>query len=123
MNKTAIVVVLVAVVVAGYFVASRYSSPAQGVSEPQTKTFNLVVKGEKLVSGPSVLNVNQNDTVTINVVDDADEEVHLHGYNLHMDLKNGVPGSLKFVASSSGRFPYELELTSTEIGELDVQPQ
>ena len=123
MNKGYIaVVVLVAIV--GLFAAFKYTSPSEAqTSQPQAKTFDLVVQNRKLISGPSVLQVNQNDSVNINITVDEDEELHLHGYNLHVDLERGKPGSLSFVASSSGRFPYELEHSSTDIGALEVQPQ
>jgi hypothetical protein len=87
------------------------------------KTFDLVVQNKKLISGSKVLSVQQNDNVTIHITADQDEELHLHGYDLHVDLKKGKPGTLSFVASSSGRFPYELEHSSTVIGALEVQPQ
>ena len=93
-----------------------------GTATSTTKVFNLVVQNRTLVSGPSTLGVTQNDNVTINITVDENEELHLHGYNLHVDLEKGKPGSLSFVASTSGRFPYELEHSSTEIGALEVQP-
>jgi len=65
----------------------------------------------------------QGDNVTINITVDEDEELHLHGYDVHTDLQKGIPGSLSLVASSSGRFPFELEHSSTELGALEVQPQ
>jgi hypothetical protein len=124
MNKISLGVIAV-VAILGLFVAFKYTSPAQESTNamPQTKTFDLVVQNRKLVSGPSTLSVNQDDNVTINITVDEDEELHLHGYNLHVDLEKGKPGSLSFVASTSGRFPYELEHSSTEIGALEVQPK
>jgi hypothetical protein len=126
MNKIYLAIVAIVAVV-GFFVAFKYTSSAssntQQLDQPQAKTFDLVVQKRKLVAGPSALSVTQNDNVTIKITVDEDEELHLHGYNLHIDLQKGEPGELSFVASSSGRFPYELEHSSTEIGALEVQPQ
>jgi len=127
MNKSYVaLVVLVALV--GLFAAVRYTVPAQSSaslegSQSPAKTFDLVIQNRKLISGPQVMKANQDDAVTINITVDEDEELHLHGYNLHVDLEKGKPGSLSFIASSSGRFPYELEHSSTEIGALEVQPK
>jgi len=127
MNKAYITLVALVALV-GLFVAFKYTTPAHSASlaaetAPQTKTFDLAVQNRKLVSGPSTLQVNQGDNVTINITVDEDEELHLHGYNLHIDLQKGIPSSLTFTATSSGNFPYELEHSSTEIGALQVQPR
>jgi hypothetical protein len=127
MKNTHIGIVL-AVLVVGLFVVFKFTPAAQffPTSRPvpsENKTFTLIVQNRKLVSGPEILSANQGDSVTIHITVDEDEELHLHGYNLHVDLKKGIPGSLSFVASSSGRFPYELEHSSTEIGALEVQPR
>jgi hypothetical protein len=87
------------------------------------KTFTLVVQNRKLIVGPHTLNVAQNDTVTIIITADEDEELHVHGYDLHIDLKKNTKASLSFVASSSGRFPFELERSKTDLGALEVQPK
>lgn len=91
-------------------------------SAPEVKEFALKVENNKLVSGPETLNVRQGDTVVIKITADADEELHLHGYDRSVDLTPGVEESLTFVADVSGRFPYELEHSKTEIGSLQVQP-
>lgn len=114
------------VLVAGFFVLKSMDSSAPGAATSQTaiqpKVFDLVVQGRKLVSGPSTLSVKQGDSVVINITVDEDEELHLHGYDIHTDLEKGRQGSLSFVANTAGHFSYELEHSSTEIGALEVQP-
>ena len=105
------------------------SSPASTESttsaQPSSmiKTFDLVVKGKKLVSGPDTLTVTEGDEVLINITSDEDEEFHLHGYDKSVDLQASSSAQLKFSANLTGRFPYELEKSKTAIGVLEVQPK
>lgn len=98
------------------------SSPA-ATSSAQTKTFELVVKSRKLVSGPDTITVTQGDNVTIRITSNEEEELHLHGYDKSVDLQKDVPADLTFTADITGRFVYELEKSKTEIGALEVQPK
>ncbi len=88
-----------------------------------TKTFELEVKNRKLVSGSDSLQVNQGDNVTIKITVDEDDELHLHGYDKSVDLTANQPDELNFVANVTGRFPYELEHSKTELGALEVLPK
>ncbi len=97
--------------------ASASANPEMG------KVFELVIKDNKLTSGPEIIQVNEGDEVTIRITSDADEEFHVHGYDESVKLKANVPAELKFKAKVSGRFPYELEESKTDIGALEVQPQ
>lgn len=107
-------------------IAPQPSPSTQSTSSAQmsnVKTFDLVVKSEKLVSGPETIKVTEGDIVTINITCDCDEELHLHGYDKAVDLTANQPASLTFTTNLTGRFPYELEHSSTEIGALEVQPK
>jgi hypothetical protein len=57
------------------------------------------------------------------VTNDADEELHVHAYDNSVELKAGEPGEITFIASASGRFPFELERSKTDIGAISVMPQ
>lgn len=99
------------------------TSASQSADQASTKIFELKVANNKLISGPETLTVNQGDTVIIRITADVNGELHLHGYNIPVDFKKDTPTDLKVVANIAGRFPYELEDTSTEIGTLQVQPR
>lgn len=90
---------------------------------PQARVFDLVVEQGRLVSGPAVVALRQGDQIVLSVSSDQDDELHLHGYDLSLSLKAGVPGSLRFTADKSGRFEYELHHAHMELGALEVQPQ
>jgi hypothetical protein len=90
--------------------------------QEQKNTFELVIKSKKIVSGPTTITVNQGDDVTIKITSDEDEEFHVHAYDNFVKLEPNKEASLTFNARFSGRFPFELELSKTELGALEVQP-
>lgn len=123
MNRFVFFVVLAVMAGGLFYVYKTLVFDAETPASASTpKVFSLVVEKRRLVSGPYALEVRQGDQVTINITVDEPEELHLHGYDLHADLEKGKQGSLSFTASASGRFPYELENSKTEIGALEVQP-
>ncbi len=101
-------------------ISTESTSSAQNAN---VKTFDLVVQNKKLVSGPDALKVTEGDQVTIKITNDEPEELHLHGYDKSVDLEASKAASLTFTANLTGRFPYELEHSKTEIGALEVTPK
>src|SRR5688572_13533296 len=121
MNRTAAIFALVGLaLLAGLFVVFRPDAPApppavtppvQQAAPPVTparKVFELVVTGGRLTSGPEVIQVQHGDAVTLRVTADRADELHLHGYDLHVQLAPGLPSMLAFTADRSGRFAFEL---------------
>lgn len=143
--NTVIFIVLGALVLGGLFVVFKpKTSPSitqsnqQDINTNQNKSvvkdsvtqqsplpniFELVIQGKKLVSGPATIKVNQGDEVTINISSDEAEVIHFHGYNQSLKLEPNTKATLSFTANLSGRFPFELENSNTEIGALEVQPK
>jgi len=101
------------------------ASPAATTAAPTPAptTFDLVIKRGRLVEGPTVIQVHQGDDVTIRLLSDAADELHLHGYDLHIKTKPGQTVSLQFTAAKTGRFGYELHHAKAELGALEVYPQ
>ncbi len=97
------------------------TSPTQNIS--QAKEFNLVIQNKKIVSGAETLQVHEGDQITINVLSDEADELHIHGYDKSVDLEASISAQLTFTANLTGRFPYELEKSKTDIGALEVQPK
>ena len=85
--------------------------------------YELVIQGKKLVSGPATIKVTQGDEVTIKITSDESEEFHVHAYDNSVELEPNKEATLTFTAKLSGRFPFELENSKTEIGALEVQPK
>lgn len=66
--------------------------------------------------------VSKGDEVRLVVRADAEEEVHVHGYNEFADVAPGEPAELEFVADIEGIYEIELEGSHTQIAELEVRP-
>lgn len=136
MNIKTIVTLLVAIaVLVGLFLvlkpdpqtkeASTTVQPAAVASATPTispNTFTFVVSGGK-VTAPPAFSVKQGSEVTIQVISDVADEVHLHGYDLSKPVAPGQTFELKFVAATAGRFEIELEKAGLTLGNLEVQPK
>ena len=96
--------------------------PVKPPSEPQPESPTIAVKGGEPVGGVQDLDYNTGDEVRFFVRSDAEEEVHVHGYDLMQDTVPGKPVSFEFTADIEGIFEVELEETHTQIAELTVEP-
>lgn len=127
MNKQNIFLSIVSLVIGvalGVFLANAERARAPSVvSLTETKTFALLIKERKLIEGEADMSVKEGDTVSINIIVDENEELHLHGYDKSIELEKGKQGTLSFVASTTGRYPFELEKSKTELGAVNVYPR
>lgn len=99
------------------------SASARAGSTRDPHIVEIVVKEGRLAAGPATVTVRQNDVVSLIVTADRADELHLHGYDLAVALRPGVPSRLMFTASRSGRFDYELHSSHAGIGVLEVMPR
>jgi hypothetical protein len=61
------------------------------------------------------------DQVRIEITSDVADELHMHGYDLELELEPGVPGILEFTADIEGRFELETHETALQLLQLEVQ--
>jgi FtsP/CotA-like multicopper oxidase with cupredoxin domain len=99
-------------------VADTASLPAEGDTSVEIK-----VHHGRLVAGPAVIKLKQGDRVTLRVTSDSNDELHVHGYDLHLNLIAGQQAQLSFTADHSGRFEYELHHAHTDLGAFEVYPR
>jgi len=78
-----------------------------------------IVDGEP-VGGVQRISVSLGDRVTVEVAGDSEDQVHVHGYDLFVDLVDGE-GTLAFDALIPGVFEIELEGSGRLIAELTVR--
>ena len=97
--------------------------PAAVPSPPPPAVFDLVIRRGQLVSGPTVIQVKKDDEVIIHITADTADELHLHGYDLHVKTRPGETATLQFSAARTGRFGYELHHGKSELGALEVYPR
>jgi heme/copper-type cytochrome/quinol oxidase subunit 2 len=90
--------------------------------EPPAPRLEINVVDGKPEGGVQHLTANEGDRVTVHVTSDGvSDEVHLHGYDLSLDVAPGAPATITFEADIPGRFEIELEDAGTPIGELEVR--
>jgi heme/copper-type cytochrome/quinol oxidase subunit 2 len=89
--------------------------------QPEVATLSVAVRGARPVGGIQRLRVGRGDRVRIVVRSDVADEVHLHGYDLAVDVAPGNPARLELRATIAGRFEIELEEAGTPIAELEVR--
>ena len=123
--RIALVALAVLVCAGLWFVLRPAATPVAAVAAPVAteKAFAFVIRDGKRVSGPEAFRVRQGEQVTLRIESDANDELHLHGYDLKLAIRAGEPVTLQFVASRSGRFGLELHKHHSELGALEVYPQ
>jgi hypothetical protein len=93
--------------------------PAKPAAAPVTQ---VVVKGGKPVGGVKTISVNKGDQVHFTVDSDVSDEIHVHGYDFHKDVKAGGKATFSFPAKIDGEFVVELESRGEQIAQLVVNP-
>lgn len=87
------------------------------------RTVDIVVEKGNPVGGAQAVRLARDDQVRLTVRSDRDDELHLHGYNEHLHLKAGQPGTLRFTAKRTGRFSAELHKAQAEIVVFEIYPR
>jgi hypothetical protein len=127
MQKNTIIFILVALVllVSLFFFLKPKTSRETSMpnAEIKERVFEIVVKDEKIVSPIDTIQVAEGDTVVIKVTADTEDQLHLHGYDLHVDVKKDVPSELDFVAHVTGRFKLELHESKMDLVAIEVLPK
>lgn len=96
---------------------------ATTATEPERpRSFRITAKGGKPVGGIQRLEARKGERVRIVVRADVADEVHLHGYDLMVDVAPGAPAQLVFTADLTGAFELELEDAKLSLAELEVTP-
>jgi len=107
--------------------ASPSTDAAVASPAPSTTPANLgqvvaiTVAGGKVTGPKGRVKIKQGSVVTLRVISDVADEVHLHGYDKHVDVEKGGTADLTFTATLTGVFEAELETRALRLTELQVQ--
>lgn len=107
---------------AGAPTPTSVSSPAAPTaSDAAEPTLNLTYAGGKVtgVQGRPVIKLGTE--ATIRVSSDIADEVHLHGYDVRVDVAAGGSVVLGITATIPGVFALELEKSGVELTKIQVQ--
>ncbi len=118
MGRSLILVVGLALILAGLFVLLRPNTPTAG---PQTREFDLRISDEAME--PSNITVTEGDQVVLRVSTDSPIEVHVHGYDIEQEVEPDELARRSFEANLTGRFEIEDHETEEELGTLVVEPR
>jgi len=76
--------------------------------------------GNVSLEGDDRVKVSLDDVVMIMITADVEEEAHLHGYDLLINVTPGESAMILFTADTAGRFEIEFEKSGAFIAELEV---
>ena len=82
----------------------------------------IEVNGGKPVGGVQELEFKSGEEARFEVVADAPDELHLHGYHHEFELKPGQPVEVTFEAEIEGIFELESHSTGELLAEISVVP-
>lgn len=149
-SRLALVLAAAAVLIGGFFIArgsgdddtsttgstvtttaapTATTAPAEATTTAATTTTpaapavpTIVISGGKPADGVQKLEVKKGDDVRFKVRSDVSDEIHVHGYDIHKDVKAGGSVSFDFPATIDGKFEIELEAAGEQIASLSVEP-
>ena len=90
------------------------------VAEPKAET--IVVEGGKPVGGVAELSFTKGERIRFAVESDVADHVHLHGYDVFMDVSAGGRVAFDVPATIEGVFEAELEDRAEPLAEITVNP-
>lgn len=132
MKRNSIIFIAIGIVILlGIFFVPKPEEPTNETRNKQDtpktavsifKSYDLLIKNRKIVSGQNNITVKKGDEITIHVTADEKDELHIHGYDESVELEPDKKVTLRFTANLTGRFPFELEGSKTDLGVIEVQP-
>lgn len=98
--------------------------PALTTTIPATTSTTVPVVDVEIADGEVIgageFRFDLGETVSITVVSDVDDEIHVHGYDLFYDVEAGVPATIEFLADVPGVFEVEVHTGHTHIFDIEV---
>ena len=100
--------------------SSSPSNTADPSGEQADVTINVTVANGKVNPSGATVKAKAGQTVLVTAVSDADEELHIHGYDKELELTPGKPASVKFTANMKGTFEIETHKSGKLVAKLVV---
>ncbi len=118
MARNLISIAVVVCFLGGLFFLLR---PDPRTAGPRELTFDVSIEGGEM--SPEEISANEGDRVTLSVEADEPLELHVHGYDLELEVESGQRAELSFRADLTGRFEIENHETEQVLGEIQVRPR
>ncbi len=100
--------------------ARSTSTPRPAPTEPPLP--EITIRDGEPVGGPAEIRVEQGERIRFRVVSDVADHVHVHAYDIFMDVAPGEPVTFSFKATITGITEVELEDRGVHIASLRVDP-
>jgi plastocyanin len=71
------------------------------------RRLEVTIKGSTVTPAPAQVDLPVGDTLELVVTSDHDDEVHAHGFDQEVELKAGVPATLRLIAKEPGLYEVE----------------
>ncbi len=97
------------------------NAPKDNLAPAQTEI--IVNYNSKQAFSPKSYRVLEGQSAVIKATSDIADELHFHGYDLHVDLQANKEGDVSFKADKTGRFEFELESRKATLGIIEVYPK
>lgn len=113
-----------AIAVAGVVLAGCGSDGDEDASDTDDSadvTVQVEIADGAVTPPPGRVSVELGDNLRIEITGDEPDEVHLHGYDLPVDIIPGEVAVLEFVADQAGRFELELHDAGLQLLQLEVE--
>ena len=121
MRRAALLALLVAAIVVAFVLAKGSGNGNNNTSTSASGAPVVInVVNGKPQGGIQKIVVNKGRPVRFTVKSDVSDEIHVHGYNFHKDVKKGGRVSFDFPATIDGIFVIELESRGEQIASLQV---
>ena len=96
------------------------SNTADPSGETADVTVNITVANGKVNPSGATIKVKAGQTVLVTATSDAEEELHIHGYDKELELTPGKPALVKFTANMKGTFEVETHKSGKLVAKLVV---
>jgi len=86
---------------------------------------HVAIEGGKVADNQGVIKIAQGDHVTLHFSSDETHNLHIHGYDIEVEVGTGSHAMVDFKATATGRFPVEIHGSSDHhaLFYLEVHPK
>ena len=86
-------------------ILALFSPQTVGAQQAQRRTFSLAISQGQVAANNRTIKVLEGDLVELQWIADEKLTLHLHGYDVTLELMAGEPGTMGFTAHAAGRYP------------------
>ncbi len=89
---------------AGSFIPTALIRAAVAQEAPQ-QVIEVRIENRKVVTPGEAIRITEGDVIELRWTSDEAVELHLHGYDLEIQVRPDAPATMVIEASATGRFP------------------